>query len=56
MDWDDFYDGCYDWSISTIKNRISSLKNMGPRDEVVDLLIDLPTQELKKQLLKKAIK
>ena len=56
MQWSDFYDNYYDWAESTIRSRISSLKEMGPADEVVDAILDLPTEQLKVQLIRKAIK
>lgn len=56
MNWEYFYNESSEWSESTLKNRISSLKEIGPGHEVVDILIELPTQALKTQLVKKAIK
>ena len=56
MQWSDFYDNYYDWAESTIRSRISSLKEMGPADEVVDAIVYLPTEQLKVQLIRKAIR
>lgn len=55
MDWYDFYDGYTEWAESTLRTRISSLKDMGTGEEIVEVLIDLPAEKLKVQLLRKAI-
>ena len=56
MTWDDFYDRYCDWSESTIKTRISSLEDIGVGEDVVDVVLNLPDEKLKVQLVRKAIK
>lgn len=56
MIWSDFYDNYTEWSESTIRSRISSLEDMGNSDEIVDVVIDLPNEKLKAQLIRKAIR
>ena len=56
MTWDDFYDRYCDWSESTIKTRISSLEDIGAGEDVVDVVLNLPDEKLKVQLVRKAIK
>ena len=56
MMWSDFYDNYTEWSESTIRSRISSLEDMGNGEEVVDVVIDLPSDKLKAQLIRKAIR
>ena len=55
MQWSDFYDNYEEWSESTLESRISSLREMGPADEVVSAIISLPTEQLKVRLVQKAI-
>ena len=56
MLWSDFYDYFTDWSESTLRSRISALKEMGNGDEVVDAVLKLPTEKLKTQLIRKAMR
>ena len=56
MTWDDFYDRYCDWSESTVKTRISSLEDIGAGEDVVDVVLNLPDEKLKVQLVRKAIK
>lgn len=56
MMWEDFYDNYTEWSEATIRSRIYALEDMGSGDEVVDVALDLPTERLKAQLIRKAIR
>ena len=56
MLWSDFYYTYSDWAESTLRSRISSLKDMGSGDEVVDVVLDMPSDKLKTQLIRKAIR
>ena len=56
MKWSDFYDNYTEWSEATIRSRISALEDMGNSDEIVDVVIDLPNEKLKAQLIRKAIR
>ena len=56
MLWRDFYDSFCDWSESTVKTRISSLKDIGSGDEVVDAVLNLDYEGLKDQLIRKAMR
>ena len=56
MIWSDFYDNHMDWAESTIRSRISSLEDIGSGDEVVDAILYLPSEKLKAQLIRKAMK
>lgn len=55
MKWKEFYDRCYEWSVSTLRNNISKLSEFGPSDEVLDVFFDLP-KEVTDQFVRKAIK
>lgn len=57
MDWDDFYDGQFEWSISTINSRISKLQNIGSGDEVADAILNIAFNDEKvaTKLLNKAV-
>ena len=56
MKWCDFYDNYYDWADSTRKTRISSLEDMGPGDEIVEVVLDIEDPKVRAQLLNKAMK
>ena len=56
MLWADFYDNHMDWSESTLRSRISSLKDIGSGEEIVDVVLYLPNEKLKSQLIRKAIR
>ena len=56
MLWRDFYDNFCDWSESTVRSRISSLEDIGPSCEVADAVLNLEGEELKAQLIRKAMK
>lgn len=56
MTWDDFYDRYCDWSESTLKTRISSLEDIGAGEDVVDVILNLPDDKSKAQLVRKAMK
>lgn len=56
MTWDDFYDRYCDWSESTLRTRISSLEDIGAGEDVVDVILNLPDDKSKAQLVRKAMK
>lgn len=56
MEWYDFYCGYSEWADSTLRTRISSLEDIGSGDEVVEVIIDLPTEKLQVQLVRKAMR
>ena len=56
MKWCDFYDNYYDWADSTRKTRISTLEDMGPGDEIVEVVRDIEDPKVRTQLLNKAMK
>ena len=55
MDWDDFIWSYEEWSESTIRSRISSLTDIGDGCDIVSVVMDLPTDKLKNELVRKAI-
>ena len=56
VSWDDFIDRYPEWSESTLRTRISELDEIGSGDEVVDVILDFPTEQLKGQLIRRAIR
>lgn len=56
MTWDDFYDRYSDWTESTLKTRISSLKDVGNGEDVVDVCQDILDEKIKIQLIRKSMK
>ena len=56
VSWDDFVDRYPEWSESTLRTRISELDEIGSGDEVVDVILDFPTEQLKGQLIRRAIR
>ena len=55
MTWERFYDRYSSWQESSIKTCISALADIGTGDEVVDVVLSLSSQELKEQLVRKAL-
>ena len=47
MLWSEFYDKYIDWSESTINSKISSLEDIGPGDEVLEVLYELSSEKVK---------
>ena len=56
MQWCDFYGNFWDWSDSTRRTRISSLEDMGPGEEIVDVALEIEDEKVKAQLIRKAMK
>lgn len=56
ISWYDFIDRYSEWSESTLRTRISELYEIGSGDEVVDVILDFPTEQLKGQLIRRAIR
>lgn len=55
MEWDDFYERDENWSKSTLRQRISSLKTIGEAWEISDIAELIKDQELNAKLIKKAM-
>ena len=55
MTWERFYDRYSDWAESTIKSCISTLTDIGSGDEVVEVVLYLSNQDIKDQLVRKAL-
>ena len=56
MIWSDFYDNYIEWAESTLRSRISSLEDIGSGEEVAEVVMDLPSDKLKAQLIRKAMR
>lgn len=56
MLWSEFYDKYIDWSESTINSKISSLEDIGPGDEVLEVLYELSSEKVKDKLVRKAMR
>lgn len=56
MFWSEFYENCWEWSDSTRRSRISSLEDIGPGKEVVEVVLDIQDEKVKAQLVRKAMK
>ena len=56
MLWSEFYDKYIDWSESTINSKISSLEDIGPGDEVLEVLYELSSEKVKDRLVRKAMR
>ena len=56
MLWNDFYDRYPSWADSTLKSKISTLKNIGSGKEVVEVCLDIDDYTIRSQLIRKAIK
>lgn len=54
MTWQDFFDNCSEWADSTVKSRISSLKEMGPVNEVIEAT-EYISEECGNALIRKAL-
>ncbi|MBR4819298.1 MAG: hypothetical protein IKZ74_04500 [Clostridiales bacterium] len=54
MTWQDFFDNCSEWADSTVKSRISSLKEMGPVNEVIEAS-EYISEECGNALIRKAL-
>lgn len=55
MQWADFYDGFWDWSDSTRRTKISALEDIGPGDEIVEIVLEMEDETLRSQLIRKAM-
>ncbi len=55
MKWEVFYDRFWDWSESTQSNRISSLEDFGPADEIVEIAESFATEKDASRLIRKAL-
>ena len=56
MLWSEFYDKYIDWSESTINSKISTLEDIGPGDEVIEVLYELSSEKVKDKLVRKAMR
>jgi len=56
MQWCDFYDSFWDWSDSTRRSRISSLEDIGPGEEIVEVILEIGDEKVRSQLIRKAMK
>ena len=56
MLWTDFYDNFWDWSDSTRRTRISSLEDIGPGEEIVEVIYEIEDPKVRSQLIRKAMK
>ncbi|MBR5948880.1 MAG: hypothetical protein IKZ82_09605 [Clostridia bacterium] len=56
MEWETFYDRWEDWAESTLIARISSLKSVGPSDEVTEVACFSLSFDASYKLITKAIK
>ena len=55
MEWFDFYDRYYDLSDKSLKIIISNLEDIGPGDEVANVVVDIDDPNIKDLLIKKAM-
>ena len=56
MKWSEFYEKYWDWSDTTRRTRISSLEDVGPGAEVVEVIFEIQDQKVRSQLIRKALK
>lgn len=56
MDWETFYDRWEDWAESTLISRISSLKSIGPSNEIVEVACFCLCFDAAYKLIVKAVK
>lgn len=56
MEWSEFYEKYWDWSDSTRRTRISSLEDIGPGAEVVEVIYEIQEEKVRVQLIRKAMK
>ena len=54
MTWNDFYENYMEWAESTVSSRISSLKEMGPTDEIIEVATEF-TDPLSSRIIRKAV-
>lgn len=57
MTWDEYYEKTNDWSVSTSVKKMSALENLGPSNEIADVIIIIGYEDKKgaTRLLNKAI-
>ncbi len=55
MTWETFYDRFWDWSESTQINRVSSLREFGPSDEVCEVAEAFSDKKVASRFIRKAI-
>ena len=56
MQWSEFYEKYWDWSDSTRRTKISSLENVGPGSEVLEVVYEILDEKVRSQLIRKAMK
>ena len=56
MKWSEFYEKYWDWSDTTRRSRISSLEDVGPGAEVVEVIYEILDWKVRAQLIRKAMK
>ena len=56
MRWDDFYNDHFDWADSTIRSRISTLEDIGPGSEIVEVADDIDDMKVRSALIRKSMK
>lgn len=54
MTWNDFYENYMEWAESTVSSRISSLKEMGPTDEIIEVATEF-SDPLSSRIIRKAV-
>ena len=56
MRWDDFYNDHFDWADSTIRSRLSTLEDIGPGCEVVEVAENIEDMQVRSALIRKSMK
>lgn len=56
MTWNEFMERHDRWSGATLRSRIYALKEVGPNEEVIAAVFNMPEERYKAQLIRKAIK
>lgn len=55
MTWNEYYDKCSDWAISTQVSKISQLTDFGPSDQVWEIAQDYMDGKAASRLIRKAV-
>jgi hypothetical protein len=56
MNWNEFMERHDRWSGATLRSRIYALKDIGTNEEVIAMVLEMPEERYKAQLIRKAIK
>lgn len=54
MTWEDFYENYTEWAESTVSSRVSSLKDMGPTNEIVEVASEV-SDPVSSRIIRKAL-